>query len=175
MPLCARASRQFTTAAREPLIVIWPGKVKGGSRNEEAIVQSIDFYPTLVEMCSLKLPELPAFDGISFVPALGGRKLGRDSIFCHFPHYGVPDPNYVPASYVRKGDWKLIRFYFEGPDFTDRYELYDLKNDIGEHCNLASKNPEKVEEFKALLEKYLRFQSRPADSKSALPPLERFE
>jgi len=44
-----------------------------------------------------------------------------------------------PYSAIRKGDWKLIYFY--GPR---RAELYNLKNDIGEHHNLAKQYQHKA-------------------------------
>jgi arylsulfatase A-like enzyme len=44
-----------------------------------------------------------------------------------------------PYSAIRKGDWKLIYFY--GPQ---QAELYNLKEDIGEHHNLIEKYPEKA-------------------------------
>ena len=51
----------------------------------------------------------------------------------------------LPAAWVRRGDWKLIRFFCDNPDQTDRFELYNLKDDIGETRNLAADNPGKSE------------------------------
>ena len=47
---------------------------------------------------------------------------------------------------MRMADYKLIRF-FEG----DRYELYNLRNDIGEKHNLALEMPEQLEKMKKIL------------------------
>ena len=68
-----------------------------------------------------------------------------------------------PAVYVRKGDWKLIRFFFDGDDFAHRYELYNLAEDIGETTNRADSMPAKVKELDALIEGFL------ADSQPVLP------
>lgn len=64
---------------------------------------------------------------------------------------------------MRKGDWKLIRFWFDNDDQTDRFELYNLKDDIGESNNLAAKMPARVRELNVLLEAFIR------DTKAVLP------
>ena len=38
---------------------------------------------------------------------------------------------------MRQDDWKLIRWYFDNPDQTDRYELYNLADDESEAVDLA--------------------------------------
>ena len=43
-------------------------------------------------------------------------------------------------------DWKLLEFFEDG-----RLELYNLKNDIGEHNNLAEKMPEKTNKLHRVL------------------------
>ena len=115
-------------------------------------MQSIDFFPTLTELCGLDAPE--SVDGISFAPALRGETLARDTIFCHFPHY-TPAADGLPSTYVRKGDWKLIRFYCDNDDQSDRVELYDLTKDIGETNNLADEYPDRVSELNDLIDQFL--------------------
>ena len=44
--------------------------------------------------------------------------------------------------WARRGDWKLIRFFYDGPEQTDRFELYNLKNDISETKNVAAEHPD---------------------------------
>ncbi len=53
----------------------------------------------------------------------------------------------MPASAVRKGDWKLIHFLDD-----DHVELYNLSEDIGEKADLAGSQPAKVEELKGILD-----------------------
>ena len=77
------------------------------------------------------------FDGLSIVPALQGKELDRDSLFWHQPHSFLVEDGLVPASAIRKGDWKLFRCYCDGQDGKDRYELYDLAEDPSEKTNLA--------------------------------------
>ena len=47
---------------------------------------------------------------------------------------------------MRKGDWKLIRFFEDGHE-----ELYNLRKDLGETVNLAGTEPAKREELSNLL------------------------
>jgi arylsulfatase A-like enzyme len=61
-----------------------------------------------------------------------------------------------PSSSVRQGDWKFIRIYGEGPDRSCSYELFNLKDDIGEEHNLAQNYPELVKKFDALIEEHLK-------------------
>jgi arylsulfatase A-like enzyme len=74
----------------------------------------------------------------------------RDAVFWHFPHYWWGD-RIKPYSIIRKGDWKLIRFYE-----TERFELYNLNDDIGEQYDLANLMPGKVEELNAKLTVWLK-------------------
>ena len=55
---------------------------------------------------------------------------------------------------MRQGPWRLYRFYFDGPNREHRYELYNLKKDIGETKNLAEKFPDKVLAMTRLLDAY---------------------
>ena len=152
-PLRAGKASVYEGGTREPMIVVWPRRVKAGSKSD-AIVQSIDFHPTLLDMAGLKAKPEQKFDGISIVPALSGKPLQREAIFCHFPHY-TPAAGNIPGSWVRKGDWKLIRVWCDGPDQTDRHELYNLKSDIGESRDVATKYPDRVHELSALLDGFL--------------------
>jgi arylsulfatase A-like enzyme len=154
-PLRGGKATVYEGGTREPCVVVWPGQVKPASKSD-AIIQSIDFYPTILEITGLKPKDGLKFDGISIVPAL--KQTGafdREAIFCFFPHAtGVPDAA-SPAVYVRQGDWKLIRFFHDGPNFAHRHELYNLKDDLGETNNLASTMPDRVKELDALIERFL--------------------
>jgi hypothetical protein len=99
-------------------------------------------------------------DGFDQSRMLLGEPTPRDRVFCHFPH-GTPNqaqsiPGMLPGSYVRKGDWKLLRFYADHEDGSDRFELYDLKNDPGETHNVATEKPGIVSELNALMSDFLK-------------------
>jgi arylsulfatase A-like enzyme len=120
---------------RVPLIVKAPGLTKPGSTTAMPAC-SIDFFPTLLEACSLKSDAKP--DGISLVPVLKGDKIERDALYWHYPHYANQGSR--PGGAVRAGDYKLIEYYETG-----RRELFDVVKDVGENRNLA-------EEKKALVD-----------------------
>ncbi len=155
-PFRSGKASNYEGGTRVPLFVVWPGHIKPGSRSD-AVVQSTDFFPTLVEMTKLPKPEAVKFDGISIVPAFSNQTLKREAIFSHFPHGGRGDiDGFRPGTWVRKGDWKLIRFFADHDDRSDRLELYDLKNDVGETKNLAAEKPELVKELNARIDAFLR-------------------
>ena len=144
----------YEGGTRTPLMVVWPRRVRGGSTCSQ-VVSSIDVFPTLLEMTGIRPKELPRFDGESIVPVLTGTgRMKRQAIFCHFPHE-IPATGNRPSTSVRQGDWKLIRFYGEGPGRSAAHELYNLRDDLGETKNLAAEMPEKVKELDALISRHL--------------------
>jgi arylsulfatase A-like enzyme len=88
-----------------PLIVVWPGVVKPGTRTD-AMVSWVDFLPTLLEAAGGKAP--PDMDGRSFLPVLRGEShTHRERIFT--THSADGRMNIFPARAVRDGRWKYIR------------------------------------------------------------------
>lgn len=152
-PLRKGKSWLYEGGVRVPMIVCWPGQVAAGAVCHEP-VQSVDFYPTMLEMAGLPpTPDHP-LDGVSLLPLLrGAADLPRETLFWYFPHGGPTQP---PGVSVRQGDWKLIRWYLTSPDFPHRYELYNLAEDISEKTDLAAQMPDKVTELDALLEDFLK-------------------
>ena len=152
-PLRSGKSSIYEGGVREPLIIAAPGVTEPGSESAE-IVQSIDFYPTLLELAGIPVRGDQAFDGVSIVPALQGRELEREAIFVHAPHYTAATLH-RPSTSVRKGAWKLIRYYCDGPGQADRFELYNLEEDIGERHDRAQTEPGVVAELRRLIEGFL--------------------
>jgi uncharacterized sulfatase len=143
-PLRDEKGTLYEGGIREPLIVRWPGKVKTGSTCSE-VVTSVDFYPTFLDIAGAKEPAEHVLDGRSITGLLaGGGKLDRDAIYWHYPVYH----HSTPAGAIRQGAWKLIEFFDTGPS---RFELYNLKDDIGESRNLAENMPDKVKELQQKL------------------------
>jgi arylsulfatase A-like enzyme len=153
-PLRGGKATLYEGGTRVPCVVAWPGHVKAGTVTD-SLLCSVDFYPTLLEMVRLAPPDAATLDGLSQVPALTGAGRPREIVFCFFPHY-TPATGNIPGVWVRKGDWKLIRFFHDSPDQSDRYELYNLENDIGESTNLAEEIPVKVTELNGLIDEHLR-------------------
>lgn len=146
-PLRSGKGYPYEGGIRVPLIVRWPGRVEPGSECSVP-VSSIDFFPTVCEAAGTGLPAGREIDGKNLAPLLTGKgTLEREAIFWHFPHYRG---DVVPYSIIRKGSWKLIKRY-EG----QRFELFNLKEDLGEERELAEAMPEKVKELDADLREWL--------------------
>jgi len=159
LPLRSGKASIYEGGTREPCIVVWPGRVKPGTTNH-ALLQSVDWYPTLLAMCGLTAHADLKLDGVDQTPTLLGGTPVRDRVFCHFPHGSEKQaaniPGFLPSTYVRQGEWKLIRFYADNADGTDRFELYNLKDDIGETKDLAAARPQLVHELNELIAGFLR-------------------
>ncbi len=131
----------YEGGTRVPMLVYWPGHNIQG-KTSDAIVQSTDLFPTLLELAGIQHPAEVKFDGQSIVPALRGQTIARERIFCHFPHGGRSDiDGFEPGTWVRQGDWKLIRFFAANEDGSDRLVLFNLSEDVGEQRNVANDHP----------------------------------
>lgn len=144
-PLHNEKGTVYEGGIRVPLIVKWPGKIEEGSRSD-AIVTSVDFYPTLLELAMAEKPRGQVLDGKSLLPELlENRYNPQRAIFWHYPVYHHD----VPAGAIRKGDWKLIE-----NQVTGEVSLYNLRADISESMDLSDLYPEKTEELKKLLKNW---------------------
>lgn len=155
-PLRAGKATLYEGGTREPCAIVWPGHVKPGSQSD-AFISTIDLYPTLLAMTGVPVPIGVQFDGVNQVPALLGAGTPRTTAFCYYPHYSVTKHGgtTVPGIWVRQGDWKLIRLFNDAEDQSDRFELYNLRDDLGETKNLAAPIPDKVQELNALISQHL--------------------
>ncbi len=139
----------YEGGTRVPLMWSWSGKIRPGS-SSEAIVGPIDFYPTLLDLLGIAKPEQQTFDGISFASVLKGNDdFSRDAFFNYHPHAGA---NRAGGVWVRSGDYKLLR-WFGNPN---TFELYNLREDIGETNDLAAMLPGKVRQLDALIDGFLQ-------------------
>lgn len=151
-PLRGGKGTLFEGGIRVPTIVSYPGTTTPGVISD-ALVQSTDFYPTLLSLAHIPLPKKHAVDGINITSTFNGTNDGREHILTYFPNQ-TKVPDWLPPSIsIRVGNWKLIRLFHQGKDFKHDYQLYNLKWDIGEHNNLSNLYPEKVTELDELIEK----------------------
>ena len=109
----------YESGVAVPLIVSWPGVVKPGTRTD-AMVQWIDFLPTLLEAAGGSAPA--DIDGRSFLPVLrGAAQTHRDRIFT--THANDNNFNVYPARAVRDSRWKYIRNLHPEFAFTTHIDL----------------------------------------------------
>ena len=166
LPLRSGKASIYEGGTREPGIVVWPGHTKAGA-STDALFSSVDWYPTILAMCGLKPRPGLKLDGLDQTPAILGQGAPRDRVFVHFPHGSAKQaediPGFLPSTFVRRGDWKLIRFFADNDDGSDRFELYNLKTDLGETTNLAAAKPELVKDLNGLITEFL------ADTEAVVP------
>ena len=147
-PLRGAKGQLFEGGIRVPLIAYMPGRVPAG-RVCEVPVSSLDYFPTLLDLCGVAPAEsAPPVDGVDLTPLLtGGPPPERDTLFWHFPHYS--NQGGTPTGAVRKSNFKLIEFYED-----NRLELYNLAEDAGENRDLSREMPDRRNELHRLLKEW---------------------
>lgn len=137
----------FERSARVPLIIAAPGAKAGAAA--PGVVELLDLYPTLAELCGLTAPDY--LDGVSLRPVLENPATRvRPAAFTQ-----VRRNNFQGRS-VRTERWR----YTEWDDGRRGVELYDYTTDPGETRNLAGENPEQVRAHAELLARYRRTASQ---------------
>ncbi|GAG44218.1 unnamed protein product, partial [marine sediment metagenome] len=87
-----------------PFAMRWPGRIRAGYECD-ALIQHIDFVPTILDACGVPVPGGMALDGKSVLPWLTGEKSDdrdRDDLYFEF--------GYTRAVATRK--WKYIAFRY---------------------------------------------------------------
>ena len=137
----------FESSIRVPLMIRFPGPVRPG--RYDALVESIDVLPTLLELAALPEPEnCQGRSLVSTISDSGRPSPERDAVFSenvipevitggdldfHFAKgEGVKGVRHPDARMVRTRRWKYI-YYGSGVA-----ELYDLRDDPRERHDLAS-------------------------------------
>jgi choline-sulfatase len=126
----------FEGACRIPLIVCAPGVFPAGVVTQP--VSQVDILPTLCSLAGACPPD--ATDGRSLHAHLLG-ELGHDDVFGEYCAEGA----IAPIVMIRRGRWKFVH----SP--ADPDQLFDLRDDPDELCNLAAseKPPEEYAAFLA--------------------------
>lgn len=153
-PLSGTKYTLWEGGIRVPFVVRWPDGGWTGGERCDALVSSLDLYPTL--LAAAGDAAAPASDGVDLGPTLAGEAVvGREAL-----HW---DCAYQWA--VRSGDLKLtwvdggsaaaegIRAV-EHAEPGDGWRLHDLRADVGEHHDLASERPDDVARLLALHESW---------------------
>jgi arylsulfatase A-like enzyme len=151
-PLRAGKGTLYEGGTRVPLMWAWAGRIRPGTTSD-AVVGHIDLYPTLLELLELRRPSQQKMDGVSYAAVLRERgRVERQAFFNYFPH--GQSPGRAGGVWVRAGVWKLIRWF--GVAGAQRFELYNLRDDLGESKNLAEAQPARVQELDALIDGFLK-------------------
>lgn len=140
LPLRGFKGTTLEGGIRTCTIAWWPGKVSPGTSTDE-ITGMIDIMPTLVSLAGGKMPTDRKLDGMDLSPLLRGEKSAQGHEVYYYYSAGARTGGSLEA--IRSGQWKLE---------LKSGKLYDLKNDIGESKDVATKNAEIVTKLKAYAE-----------------------
>lgn len=132
----------FEAGTRVPFIVHWKGRIAPGV--SDALVCQMDLLASLADLAG---QEVESGDSQNLLATLlGDQEKGRDELIIEASS----------RTALRKGDWVMIPPY-KGPKRavqvnielgnSREYQLYNLADDIGQQHNLASEEPEKLQEL----------------------------
>jgi arylsulfatase len=161
-PLRDKKGSVYEGGIRVPGIVRWPGKTQAGSTSDEPVC-GVDFLPTICEITGIAVPKDRKIDGASILPLIAGGSVRRSTpLYWHFNH-----ATGGPLVALRDGDWKIVATLdkppqrgvaitpeveaeFKAAQLQD-FQLYNLREDVGETRDLAASQPEKLRQMKAQL------------------------
>ena len=125
----SKAGSIWEQGCRVPFFIYDP-RVKANGKVCPRIVQTLDIYPTLVELCGLAAPE--GLEGLSLTPLLEDPQAS-------WPHVGYTvwseDGETLTGISVRTEDWHYAEFFGRGPGamlldpLKDPYEMKNLAYD----------------------------------------------
>ena len=147
----------FEESLRMPLVVSWPGVIPAGSR-PPALVQNIDYAPTLLDAADIAIPEEIQGESLRRL-FTSDRPEWRDAIYYHY-YEGGGEHNVPRHEGLRTGRYKLIHFYDR-----EEYNLFDLLDDSNELSSIHNE-PEEMAILAQMKADLIRMRS-----KYELPPL----
>ncbi len=125
----------YEQATRAPLLVSVPGQ-KAVGKTSEALVEFVDIYPTLAEVCGLPKPK--GVEGYSFAPLLQDpRKPWKEVAFSQYPRGGKATGPLMGYA-VRNERYRYVEWRKRGTNEVIARELYDHQTDPDEDRNVAS-------------------------------------
>jgi arylsulfatase A-like enzyme len=144
LPLKAGKGHLYEGGIRVPLFIKWSNELKP-KVDDKSIVLGMDIFPTLLDLVTNK--KVKGVDGKSYANVLKGKESWKNRTVFWISQKARPhSTGDSKAAVVRSDDFKLIQFLG-----TNKVELYNLKNDIGEENDLSTANPEKTKQMLTLL------------------------
>jgi arylsulfatase A len=127
---------------RVPFIVRWPGVVQPGSVCGQ-LAQQTDMLATMADILGAKVPDNAGEDSVSLLPLFKGTEKPVREHAINSSGQG--------AYALRQRGWKLIVDTEE--KLKTKVQLYNLDEDLAEKHDLVSREPGRVAEMQALLER----------------------
>lgn len=131
----------YERAVRSPLMIRTPGMAKAGA-STSAVVETIDLFPTLLDLCAVPRPE--GLHGQSLQPQLANPTAKS----------AKPAHSYWTEGRrtIRTDDWRLI-VHPGAAGSSPGYELFDMRNDPNEARNVAAAQSDVVKQLLAQLDR----------------------
>jgi arylsulfatase A len=167
-PLRDKKGSMYEGGIRVPGMIRWPGRIEPGTVSDEPVC-GVDLLPTLCAIADVPVPDDRAIDGTSLLPLLDGKPIQRETPLYWQFNFAQSKPKVA----MRIDDWKILGKISEPDrkptaDITDEiqqsikraeltgFELYNLREDIGETTDLAEKEPKRLAAMSAQLRKLYR-------------------
>lgn len=132
----------FEIDTRSPLIVSAP-HMKNANVKTNALVEFVDIYPTLADLCDLEIPA--HIEGISFKPIIDNpEKPWKKAAFSQFPR----KQHNVMGYAIRTKDFRYVEWKINGTNEVKAKELYDHRQNHDENVNVAGKPEYREQENK---------------------------
>jgi arylsulfatase len=152
--------------ARDPMVIAWPKRIKGGGGLRSQFTHCIDLAPTILEAIGLPEPkrvdgiEQEPMDGTSFLFTFADAAAPERHTLQYFEMFGsraLYKDGWWACTRLDKAPWdfspETLRRFAPGvydPERDDVWELYHLPDDFSQARNLAADHPGKLAELKAL-------------------------
>ncbi|MGS2762876.1 sulfatase [Sinomicrobium sp. M5D2P9] len=128
----------FEKALKSPLIIKAPA-IKNQNKEIDKIVSTTDIYPTLMDLCNIKMPYETS--GRSMTALIRGNTGKWQETSYGYFNKGIT---------VRVPRYRYTKYY---RDEKPVIELYDHKKDADENYNIASNHPDIIKKLDKILEK----------------------
>jgi iduronate 2-sulfatase len=125
----------FEEATRSLLVISAPGQKTRG-KHTKALVEFVDIYPTLCQLCGLDTPK--QLQGTSFAPVLEKPDLKwKSAAFSQYPRAAKNPARSVMGYSMRTDRYRYTEWKDRTTSEVIAAELYDHDKDPGENENLA--------------------------------------
>ncbi|HHF42587.1 MAG TPA: N-acetylgalactosamine-4-sulfatase, partial [Candidatus Aminicenantes bacterium] len=122
---------------RVPCFIRWPGGGIPSGRDIQGLAAHIDILPTLIDLCGLDVEKDLIFDGLPLSPFLkdNNYKWPERTLIIHNQRVDIPikGKDYVVMTSI----WRLV----------NGKELYNIREDPGQHRDLSKQYPEVVKKL----------------------------
>jgi|SaaInlStandDraft_1057018.scaffolds.fasta_scaffold02828_7 arylsulfatase A-like enzyme len=165
-PLRGSKTAVYEGGVRVPAFMHCPEKIKANTSVDEAL-HMVDIFPTFLQQAGISIDLKKPLDGKNIWPTITeGKPTPHDEVLINAaPYHGA----------IVVDDWKLVRnghlfCMISNEGVEDRYELFNLAQDIGETTDLSEKFPDKLNELKQRLDQHTKEAVTPFNLPETWPP-----